>query len=682
MQLKLSLFIVLIILTLRSQAQTSIQTIDEIINEIFEQYAAETEETIDYESFYNDLVSLSENPLNLNNTTREELEKLPFLTDIQIENIQAYIYKNKKLSTIYELQLIDGLDMTDVRRMLPFVKIGDNNINNDKLYMNEVFKYGKSDIFMRYDKVVEQKKGYSKSIDAQGNANAAYYGSPYYNALKYSFNYKNRIQFGTNMEKDAGEQFWGSTHKGYDFYSFYFQGNNVGKMKTLVVGNYRASFGQGLVFNSGFGSSKSSYTLNVISRNNGLKKFSSTNETSFFRGAGTTISVGKTDVSVFYSNKKQDADTLNGSFNSFYLTGLHRTDSEIKKKHSVGMQTFGLHTTTNFGIARLGFTVAHTLLSDTLKPEIEPYSTFYFRGLRQTTAGIDYRIRLSTFNIFGESAMTNNKGFATVNGVLFSPTSTVSLIMLWRYYSPTYDTFYANAFSENTRTNNESGVYIGTEIRPFRKWKMAAYVDSYRFPWLKYGVNAPSTGQDYLLHAEFAPKRNVLMNWRLKYEQKQRNNSKSTIYTVEDYSKGSLRYQLLFNSGKFSTKNLIEISYTDSLNQHPSVGFAASQDISYTFEKIPLRIDLRCLLFDAPNYDNRFYLYEKDILYAFSIPMIYRKGMRYYLNLKYEADKNWSFWFKIAQTVYGDMRKSIGSGNEEIQGNKKTDMRFMLSYRF
>jgi hypothetical protein len=88
------------------------------------------------------------------------------------------------------------------------------------------------------------------------------------------------------------------------------------------------------------------------------------------------------------------------------------------------------------------------------------------------------------------------------------------------------------------------------------------------------------------------------------------------------------------------------------------------------------------MLFDAPTYDNRFYLYEKDILYAFSIPMFYGLGLRYYLNMKYELTKNFSLWFKIAQTAYGDNRASISSGNEEIQVNKKTDIRFMIRYRF
>lgn len=682
--MKLRMFIVSLFTAIHFTvaSQNATQTVESIINDIFEQYTAESDETIDYESFYNDLIGLTENPINLNTASRDELEKLAFLSDIQIENILAYIYKNKQMNTIYELQLIEGIDMTDIRNMLPFVKVDKTNDLNEKIYTNEIFKYGKSNVLFRMDKGLEQKKGYIKNVDSQGISSTPYNGSSIYNSLKYSFNFKNRIQFGATMEKDAGEQFWGTKHKGYDFYSFYFQGNNIGKFKSIVVGNFRASFGQGLVFNSGFGSSKSSYTLHVVARDNGLKKFSSTDETNYFKGVGGTFQLGKTEISLFYSNKKTDADTLDGSFKSFYRTGLHRTGSEIEKKHSVTMQTVGAHSNTNLGMARLGFTVAKTLLSDTLAPEIAPYNINYFSGIRQTSASTDYRIRLGTFNAFGETAFTNNKGFATSNGVLFSPTSIVSIVTVWRYYSPKYDTFYANAFSENSRVNNETGMYIGTEIRPFSRWKLSAYTDSYRFMWLKYGINAPSSGQDYLLQAEFTPRRNIHMNWRLKYEQKQKNTDNTTIASIGNYAKGSARYQLMYNSGNFSTKNLLEVSYSDSASTNAKIGFAAYQDVSYNFNTIPLSIDVRCMLFDAPNYDNRFYLYEKDILYAFSIPMFYGLGLRYYLNLKYELTKKISFWFKIAQTAYGDNRISISSGNEEIQGNRKTDIRFMFRYQF
>ena len=146
--------------------------------------------------------------------------------------------------------------------------------------------------------------------------------------------------------------------------------------------------------------------------------------------------------------------------------------------------------------------------------------------------------------------------------------------------------------------------------------------------------------------------------------------------------KTSLRYQLTYSYGNFSFKNVLEGNLSRQAHTDWTYGVIASQDVSYSFPKFPLKIDVRFQFFDAQDYENRFYSYEKDVLYAFSIPMYYGQGSRYYLNLQYDITKRFSIWFKIAQTVYADDRESLSSGNETISGNRKTDIRFLLKWEF
>jgi hypothetical protein len=357
---------------------------------------------------------------------------------------------------------------------------------------------------------------------------------------------------------------------------------------------------------------------------------------------------------------------------------------ELGKKNTVNQQIVGGNITyTNMNL-QIGLTAVHTTLDNTLTPDKSVYNYFYFSGNEQTTGGVFYRYRWKKLNLFGETAITNNAGVATLNGFSFSPLSQVSLVVLQRYYSPEYDTFYASSFSETSRVNNESGLYLGAEVRPFRKWKFAAYADSYRFPWPKFGIDAPSLGNDYLLQADFNPKRSISMFWRLKYEEKETNLStlEAVMPEIVPLNKASLRYQLTYSYGDFSFKNVLEGNLVQKGNPAWTYGVIASQDVSYAFRRIPLKIDFRYQFFDAVDYENRFYSYEKDVLYAFSIPLYYGLGSRYYLNLKYELNKSLSFWFKIAQTVYADDRESVSSGNETIVGNRKTDLRFMLKWEF
>ena len=132
-------------------AQNAQTTIEQLIADIFEQYTAETETTLDYDSFYEDLMQCAQNPINLNHCTKEELKRLQFLTDIQIENLQAYVYTVGQMQNIFELQLVEGLDMTDIRRMLPFVRVGEGMDEKQKLYLRDFLKYGRNELLFRLD---------------------------------------------------------------------------------------------------------------------------------------------------------------------------------------------------------------------------------------------------------------------------------------------------------------------------------------------------------------------------------------------------------------------------------------------------------------------------------------------------------------------------------------------------
>ncbi len=682
--------IILILFPLKITAQDANLSAEQIIADIYEQLAEEAEMEIDFTSFYDDLMALAENPINLNNTNKDELDKLAFLSDVQIDNILHYLYRNTPVQTIYELQLIDGLDMTDIQRILHFVHLGDAIQKKEKLDIKQIFKYGKNELHFRLDRGLELREGYrflpetdEKAVEANSKK---YLGDPFYNHLKYRFRYRDKVQFGITTEKDPGEQFWGKHNKGYDFYSAFFELKNVGRLKTLVLGDFRANFGQGLVMRTDFSMGKSAYVMQVTPRSTGLKKFSSTAEYDIFRGAGATINLGKLDVTAFYSRKRIDADTdtINGTFSSLTQTGIHRTLKDLEKKNTVLQQVIGGNATFTHQWFQVGTTAFYNHFDHSLQPRSANYNQFYFCGQEQWAASVNYRARWQKINFFGETAITDKSALATLNGMNFNPTSRVSLVALHRYFSKEYDVLFARTFSESSRVNNETGFYLGAEVRPIKYWKISAYVDSYRFPWAKFGIDVPSIGKDYLVQVDYFPKRNINMYWRFKLEEKARNftDTVSTMSVVTNQTKWQARYLLNYTFGRFSFRNQLDANGFQHTPKQATYGFSALQDVAYDFKKIPLHLNARFQIFDAQNYNNRIYVYERDVLYAFSVPMNYGLGSRYYLNLRYDLGESLSFWLKFAQTVYADGRTSQSSGNEEILGNRKTDFRFLLRWKF
>lgn len=94
------------------------------------------------ENTYDILMSLSENKINLNTATKEDLEQIIFLTPQQIEEISEYIYKYGPIRTMGELAMIESLDAVR-RQLLSYFVYIDNEQKKQFPTIKNILKYGK-----------------------------------------------------------------------------------------------------------------------------------------------------------------------------------------------------------------------------------------------------------------------------------------------------------------------------------------------------------------------------------------------------------------------------------------------------------------------------------------------------------------------------------------------------------
>ena len=214
-----------------------------LLEENLEQLSIGNEEEYGWEDELEELSRRLQEPVNLNAATKRQLEQFPFLTDIQIENLLAYVYIHGQMQTIYELQLVEEMDKRTIDLLLPFVCVRAVKAGRGYPALKSILKYGKHETLARLDVPFYIRKGYEKN----------YLGPSLYHSLRYNFHYGDYFQIGVTGEKDAGEPFFAlHNRKGYDYYSFYFLIKNLGRLKALALGNYRLSFGQGLVLSTDF----------------------------------------------------------------------------------------------------------------------------------------------------------------------------------------------------------------------------------------------------------------------------------------------------------------------------------------------------------------------------------------------------------------------------------------------
>jgi len=313
------------------------------------------ESNADYTTIFDQLSYYYDHPLNLNRASLSDLQELGLLTDFQINNLLQHIEDDGKLITLEELQTINGFDPETINLILPFVKVG-TDVDTPQLTFHELINKGENTWFTRYERVLEEKKGFSPITDSAlaASPNSRYLGDPNKIYTRYRYKYGMHLSMGFTAEKDAGEQFFkGAQKNGFDFYSAHFFLKNQGKIKQLAIGDYQAQFGQGLTYWSGLAFGKSADIMLVKRSAIGLKPYTSVDENLFLRGGGLAMQFGKIEATAFYSYNKMDgnislADSSSTNQNvlaisSIQLTGLHRTFNEIQDKDAITQQVMGGH---------------------------------------------------------------------------------------------------------------------------------------------------------------------------------------------------------------------------------------------------------------------------------------------------------------------------------------------------
>jgi len=660
--------------------ESPVSTIEQQLENLTDVDQAETED----DSYHQQWERYRRNPLNMNTADENDLRELKILSGLQIANFISYRKLLGKFISTYELQAVPAWDVQIIKKLLPFITVA------EPIDLNDIFKtrFSKGDhsLSFRYSRVLEKSAGFEKT-----STGTKYVGSPPKLFLRYRYLYKNLLQFGVVGDKDAGEQFFKGAQKyGFDFYSFHFFARKLGSIQALALGDFTVNMGQGLTQWQSLAFRKSVDVLGIKRQSPILRPYNSAGEFSFHRGAGITLQKEKLETTVFISYRKLSAnfiaDTVSNEeyITSFLNSGYHRTESEIAGRHKLGQLTLGGNVKYKGSNWHAGLNAIYFDFSSPVVKRAEPYNLYAINGKNWCNYSFDYSYTHRNLHFFGEAAIDKNFSKAFLNGLLISVDPRVDISFLHRNIDPQYQSNNGNAFTENTYPTNENGFYAGISIRPVSAWRFDGYIDVYKFPWLKYLVDAPSQGNDFLAQITYTPNKQLEVYTRYRSETKQGNqpgNNTPMNYLVS-LPRQNWRTQISYRINQtFAVRTRTELLWYDKNGENAETGFLTFFDVIY---KPPLKNysgNIRLQYFETDDYNSRIYAYENDVLFYYSIPAFYDHGFRYYLNINYNLNSNISFWLKWSQTLYNDV-ESIGSGLDEIPGSKKSEIRVMARVVF
>ena len=614
------------------------------------------------------LTELADSPIDINNATREDLERLPFLSDIQIEDIMAYLYQYGSMKSEGELAMIVSLDPLRRKLLTRFIFFGEKNEDRKFPKLSDISKYGKHDILASIKVPFYERKG-----DKNG-----YLGYQYKHSIRYTFSYSDYVKIGLTGAQDAGEPFFaGRNSMGYDHYSFYLSLRKMGRIKSLVVGRYKVKMGMGLVINNNIGLGKLTSLSSLGRQSNYIGGYSSRSDANYLQGAAITVSLpANMELTAFESYREIDA-TLNkddGSIATILKTGYHRTPTEMEKKNNSSQSLAGGNLSFDKNGFHAGVTALYTHLNRNIDPGEQLYRRYYAKGQDYWNISVDYGFNKGRFSFAGETATGDCNAIATINKLGFRASGSLSLMAVYRRYSYKYYSLFSESFSEGGYVQNESGIYLGAEWHPSSYLSMSAYSDYSHFPWAKYLIDFSSRAWDNLVSASYS-RGNITLGLRYRLKMKEKNNDEKNGLTDDITHKARLFVEYKTETWKLKT----QADFTSDHYKENSNGWMITQSASWTPNR-KLSFSASAGYFNTDDYNSRICFYEKGLLYSFNYPSLYGEGVRYSLWTRLTLSSRIWITAKLATTDYFD-RDHISSGLQQIDHSSMTDLELQMRVR-
>ncbi|GAA5521452.1 helix-hairpin-helix domain-containing protein [Aliifodinibius salicampi] len=628
------------------------------------------------------LQELSANPVNVNTAGLHSLRQVPGLNLKTARAIIRYREERKPFETPDELVEVSGIGRVTYDKIRPYITIGKGLQLGKILYTDPRYwtSNGQFQSFSRYQRDLQPARGYLDSPEGGG-----YLGNAvkYYQRMGYR---SNHLSINLTQEKDAGEILESPVRFDHQSWHLALEGN--GKLRTLALGDYSLSFGQGLVLWNGGVFGKGGDVTGAANRSGrGIKPYTSAQESNYFRGAAATVG-GRLQLTGFYSVRRLTASEISSDTIRFPTSsGYHRTARQYERRGNVRQMLYGGRLQMEFPIGIIGTTGYRTFFNRYITASQQPYARYDFRGTSISVFGIDYTLLVGPAIIFGEAARSENGGMGLVAGLESPVGEQTDMALAYRNYKKEFQSIQGSGFGESSGApKNEEGVYLGLQHAIGENITLSGYMDQFRFPGPRFGTHQSTKGFEWLGRAEvkLTADWEVYLQWR--------SETKEGEYETPDELGRTQR--ALGNGQRSSIRANIEYQVNKNIrlrtrgelvqNREPGAslesGILLYQDVRLQLRN-NLRLDTRLTVFDTESFATRVYQFENDLLYVFGSQVLFDQGQRMYLLLNYEPFSYLELWAKFGITKYED-KQVIGSGLNEIQGDTRSEIGIQARIKF
>jgi hypothetical protein len=210
---------------------------------------------------------------------------------------------------------------------------------------------------------------------------------------------------------------------------------------------------------------------------------------------------------------------------------------------------------------------------------------------------------------------------------------------------------------------------------------------------LKYQVNAPSGGHEYLVQVSVTPNKYVAIYTRFRHETKSQNlpDSGSAIQPLAPVTRLNWRTQINYRLNRtIELRSRVEtVWYASNLQQQKETGFLFYTDVHVKPAFRPFFFNARIQYIETDGYNSRIYAWENTVLYNFSIPPLFNKALRYIINVNYRLMPRFTkqhpqkfnclFSLSYAQAVY-PTEMAVEATKSAIEAYNKADIKLQVVF--
>lgn len=641
-----------------------------------------------------DLYDIHCNKLNINDLHADELRSLPFLNHRQTVEMLDAMEQHRPAASMDVLASVPSVSLYTRRLLQLFCYVGPAAA--DRPTLANALRKSKNELILRTDIPLYTKAGHAHhpADELRRYPNRAYRGTPAYHSLRYSLATLGKLTAGVQMEKDAGE-------RGIDYLSAYAMARRVGPVDALVVGDYRLSFGLGLVANNASAFGKS-FALGLLSSmNRGIRQHATMQESGYFSGAAATLRLPRGWQASAYASRRNADGTLRPDslgVSSLKTDGLHRTPLERSKKGNLGRTDLGCNLFWQRQYLRLAATAALTHFDTPLLPRHDTPSTRYRRYLPHGQDfgcyGLAYEYFGRGYHVKGETAASSSGGVATIN-VLHHFRGIHELTVVQRAYSARFVSINGRPFGENSSPQNEVGLYVGWKHRASRTLRVEGYIDGMYFPRPRHAASASSCGIDVMaLAAHEGTRHATTLRYRLKSKQRDArsatNERGETEVLLSPNTVQSLRGQhVRILTDNLTLKTNLAAALVHAPRSKGKAGFGIGETVQWadTLHRRRSRhagafkAAASLIYFNTAGHSARLYFYEPSLLRTFGARAYHDHGMRAVLLASYPIAHRLDLIARFGHTRYFN-RSTIGTGPELIPHSHRQDLELQARWQF